>query len=275
MSSDFTPDDMGELLRALFESLTLDEKNKLLLPLSKFTLAADAAAAQRSITEFIFESALAGLAKRRSFDLNGGEWEAFLAAQDAPPRPLPRMERLLRRPGFFDGSRSNEPPRRIEKLRPDHPIKGFDCGKPEWNRLLLETWRSQEVMLRWGATTYIGMSGDTVVGYYTLAGADVGSKEARGWPTTIQFILLAPLAVDKRWHGQGVGKALLKDAILRTLLAAAILGLPACPLRPFAVHARDPDAVKFYQKFDFGPSPTDPMHLFVRSKDLRRMISER
>lgn len=43
-------------------------------------------------------------------------------------------------------------------------------------------------------------------------------------------------------------------------------------VRAFAVHAKDEEARSFYQKFDFIPSPTDPMHLFVLRKDVRRII---
>jgi len=80
-------------------------------------------------------------------------------------------------------------------------------------------------------------------------------------------MLLALLAVDSRWHGQGVGKSLLKDAMQRTLQAADIAGI-----RTFAVHAKDDEARKFYLKFDFIPSPTDPMHLFVVLKDVRDIL---
>ncbi len=81
-------------------------------------------------------------------------------------------------------------------------------------------------------------------------------------------MLLARLAVDRRWHGRGVGKALLKDAMQRTLAAAEIAGI-----RAFAVHAKDEAARSFYQKFDFIPSPADSMQLFVLLKDVRRILS--
>jgi uncharacterized protein (DUF1778 family) len=42
------------------------------------------------------------LTDQRSFVLNAARWKAFVAALGAPPRPMPRMERLLREPGFFD-----------------------------------------------------------------------------------------------------------------------------------------------------------------------------
>lgn len=58
------------------------------------------------MSEFVLESALAradaALAERRTFGLDADQWKAFMAALDAPPRPLPRLERLLKEPGFFD-----------------------------------------------------------------------------------------------------------------------------------------------------------------------------
>src|SRR5581483_4641724 len=83
----------------------------------------------------------------------------------------------------------------------------------------------------------------------------------------IPIMLLARLAVDRRWQGHGVGKALLKDAMRRTLWAADIAGI-----RAIAVHAKDEAAKAFYEKFDFIPAPTDPMHLLILLKDVKQMI---
>jgi predicted N-acetyltransferase YhbS len=81
-------------------------------------------------------------------------------------------------------------------------------------------------------------------------------------------MLLARLAVDQRWQDQGVGKALLKDAMLRMLQAADIAGI-----RAFAVHAKDEEARRSYLKFDFISSPSDPMLSFVLLKDVKRIVS--
>jgi uncharacterized protein (DUF1778 family) len=74
---------------------------------AKTALQAAAAASNRSVSEFVLESALAradeALADRRSFGLTATQWKEFMAALDAPPRPLPHLERLLKEPGFFDG----------------------------------------------------------------------------------------------------------------------------------------------------------------------------
>ena len=73
---------------------------------AKMALQAAAAASHRSVSEFVLESALAradeALADRRTFGLDADRWKAFIDALDAPPRPLPRLERLLKEPGFFD-----------------------------------------------------------------------------------------------------------------------------------------------------------------------------
>ncbi|MGH9583643.1 MAG: DUF1778 domain-containing protein [Bryobacteraceae bacterium] len=73
---------------------------------AKRALQAAAAACHRSVSDFVLESALAradeALADRRTFDLNATQWKAFIAALDSPPRLLPRLERLLKEPGFFD-----------------------------------------------------------------------------------------------------------------------------------------------------------------------------
>jgi len=75
---------------------------------AKTTLRAAAAASNRSLSDFVLESALAradeALADRRTVGLDAAQWKAFLAALDAPPRPLPRLERLLKQPGFFRGA---------------------------------------------------------------------------------------------------------------------------------------------------------------------------
>lgn len=162
--------------------------------------------------------------------------------------------------------------RRVEKLRADHNVEGFDCGREELNRYLLRyAWVNQQAG---AAQTYVGLVGDSVVGYHTLAVGQVSREEAperlsKGLARhPVPIMLLARLGVDERWKGQGVGKALLKDAMRRTLQAADIAGI-----RALAVHAKDEDARNFYQRFDFIPSPTDPMHLFVLLKDVRRIIS--
>jgi GNAT superfamily N-acetyltransferase len=123
------------------------------------------------------------------------------------------------------------------------------------------------------AQTYLGFAEEVIVGYYTLAIGHVILEDARerlkkGLAShPIPIMLLARLAVDRRWHGQGIGKALLRDAMQRTLQTADIVGI-----RALSVHAKDEEARRFYEHFDFIPSPADPMQLFVLLKDVRRIL---
>lgn len=75
---------------------------------AKRTLEAAASVSNRTVSAFVLESALAradeALADRRTFPLSKAKWTEFLAALDAPTRPLPRMQRLLTEPGFFDAT---------------------------------------------------------------------------------------------------------------------------------------------------------------------------
>jgi uncharacterized protein (DUF1778 family) len=75
---------------------------------AKAKLQAAAAAAHRSMSDFVMESALSRaeetLAERRIFALDSEKWNAFQAALDAPARALPRLQRLLEEPAFFDSA---------------------------------------------------------------------------------------------------------------------------------------------------------------------------
>jgi uncharacterized protein (DUF1778 family) len=83
-------------------SMTNTRSEKLDLRLTadaKRVLQSAAAAAQRSVSEFVLESALARAAEtlpdRRRFGLTAEAWTAFQAALDAPPMPKPRLAKLL------------------------------------------------------------------------------------------------------------------------------------------------------------------------------------
>jgi GNAT superfamily N-acetyltransferase len=82
-------------------------------------------------------------------------------------------------------------------------------------------------------------------------------------------MVLARLAVDRTEQGRGLGKGLLKDALLRNLQAADIAGL-----RAIMVHAKDEQARAFYEKFDFIRSPINEFRLMLLIKDVRRLITD-
>jgi predicted N-acetyltransferase YhbS len=123
------------------------------------------------------------------------------------------------------------------------------------------------------ARTYVAARGQRVVGYYSLAAASVRPEQVpqrvkKGLARhSVPVILLARLAVDHREQGKGLGKGLLKDALLRAAQAADLIGC-----RAVLVHAKDEAAKAFYAKFDFTPSPTDDLHLYLLMKDLRKNL---
>jgi uncharacterized protein (DUF1778 family) len=81
-----------------------------LTPAAKQMLYRAAAAAQRSVSDFVLESALERaeetLTDRKHFGLNAERWEAFMAALDAPPRTVPRLEQLMHEPSIFENTDS-------------------------------------------------------------------------------------------------------------------------------------------------------------------------
>ncbi|MDR0776651.1 MAG: GNAT family N-acetyltransferase [Azonexus sp.] len=160
---------------------------------------------------------------------------------------------------------------RIEKLHRRHAVETFDCGEEALNRFLVRFALANQMAN--ASQTYVGLADDdAIVGFYTLAVGEVRHEEAPGRLTkglarhAVPIMLLARLGVSVRRQGGGIGAGLLRDAILRTLQVADIAGV-----RALAVHAKNEAARSFYERFDFLPSPTDPLHLFALIKDLRSL----
>ncbi len=167
---------------------------------------------------------------------------------------------------------SNELRPGTQKLSRDHDLARFDCGKTALNDWLVRyAWQNQQAD---AAKTYVTSRGNRVVGYYSLVASSVRRSDAperiaKGLANhPIGVILLARLALDVAEKGQGLGKALLKDALVRTAQAAEIVGV-----RALLVDAIDDEARRFYMHFNFEPSSVGPMHLMLLMKDLRAMLT--
>lgn len=107
--------------------------------------------------------------------------------------------------------------------------------------------------------------GETVVGYYALAVAQILPEDAtartlKGQPRArpVPAILLARLAVDRRRQGAGLGRSLLQDVLLRCAAAAEAIGA-----RVLLVHAKHDAAKAWYLQYGFEESPTDTLHLMM------------
>lgn len=158
-----------------------------------------------------------------------------------------------------------------ELLTDEHDRSGFGCGKPPLNQYIKKyALINQEREI---SRTYVATRGSRVVGYYTLAFGSISHDEATPaikaelpqYP--IPVMLLARLAVDQNEAGGGLGKGLLKDALLRTIQAADIAGL-----RAMLTHAKDEPAKNFYQKFGFQESPIHPLTMMLSIKDIRASL---
>lgn len=102
---------------------------------------------------------------------------------------------------------------------------------------------------------------NTVVAYYALASGSVMAQEVSG---RIRRVILVRLAVAEAWQGKGFGKALLRDAILRTLQVAEEIGI-----RAMLVHALHEQAAAFYRHLGFLSSPISKTVLVLNLKDAR------
>ncbi len=161
----------------------------------------------------------------------------------------------------------------IEKLRREHVLASFDCGKEDLNRFLKrQAWSNQQAH---SAQTYVLAKDLIVLGYYSLAAGSVSHDAAterlkKGMARhPIPVILLARLAIDASLQGKALGPALLKDALLRAAQAADTIGA-----RALLVHAKDDNAKGFYEHFNFESSQSDPYHLLLIMKDLMRLVGK-
>ncbi len=162
---------------------------------------------------------------------------------------------------------------RVEKLSRHHPVEAFDCGSEALNQFLTRfALPNQQAN---ASQTYVGLADQEVVGFYTLVVSAVGFDDAPDRLTRglarhpVPVMLLARMGVSLSWQGKGLGRGLLKHATMRTIQAADIAGI-----RALAVHAKDDTAKAFYERFDFIPSLSDPLHLFMLIKDLRRLFGD-
>ncbi len=158
-----------------------------------------------------------------------------------------------------------------EPLSSAHDIHLFDCGEPVLNDWLKKRALKNE---NTGASrTFVVCRDNHVMGYYVLATGSVMHKEAsskirRNMPEPIPIMVLGRLAVDKNMQSSGIGRCLLRDAILRTLGVSKQAGIKA-----LLVHALSDSARKFYLQCGFIESPLDPMALMISLKDTQHHLS--
>jgi len=152
-----------------------------------------------------------------------------------------------------------------------HDVDDFDCGAEPLNNYLKNFALTNNQ--NGSARTYVTTKASKIAGYYTLTPGSVTKattpqRVGKGLANhPVPVIIIARLAVDKTEQGHGIGKALVRDALLRIVDAAEIIGG-----RAVLVHAKDAEAKRFYEQLGFDPSPIDPLHLYLLIKDIQKTI---
>lgn len=150
----------------------------------------------------------------------------------------------------------------------DQEVGEFDCGNSE-----LDVWLQRHALPSHKADlarTYLALDDITVAGYVSLTTGSIRPEDApkrfaRGMPRyPIGAILIARLAVDRRYQGQRLGSRLLAEALRRAVAAG-----DAAAARLVVVDAIDDNAVGFYQRWGFIAAPDNPMRLYRKMSDIR------
>ncbi|MGP1387362.1 MAG: GNAT family N-acetyltransferase [Thainema sp.] len=157
-----------------------------------------------------------------------------------------------------------------QKLENQHNTEAFNSGVESLDRWLKERALANEN--KYNSRTYVVCVDNTVIGYYALAAGSIQrallpKQQQRNSPDPIPVMVLGRLAVDKDWSGKGIGRGMVRNAILKTFEASRIAGI-----RALLVHAISEDLVDFYTQFGFVPSPLAPLTLMLTMSDIEETI---
>lgn len=154
-----------------------------------------------------------------------------------------------------------------------HDATSFSCGEAdldEWLRKHATNARAARV-----AQTFVWIDDEAVVGaYYSISAHAVSRAEApsrigRGVPDPVPAALIAKLALDQRFHGQGLGAVLAADAIVR-IIEASRLG-PA--VRAVVVDASTERGRRLYEHLGFTPVRGHASRMIARAETLEEGVA--
>ena len=165
---------------------------------------------------------------------------------------------------------------KVELLDSTHDRAGFDCCVEPLNRYLHQIARQH--IAKGVSKTFVLVENDAavpkpVLGFFTVSlcqviGVQVPVKWAKKLPEQIPAMRLGRLAVSKSRHGEGLGKALLVEAICKIAAVADLAGGIG-----LFVDAKDEAAAAFYEKFGFRPTPGAPLTLFMPMETIRQFVA--
>ena len=168
----------------------------------------------------------------------------------------------------------------IRRLEEFDQVEAFDCGDdPLNNYLKRHAWANQQKSSL--GVTYVAIDEGaprTVLGYFTLATASVPRdafprKYVRGLPPyDLPLILLARLAVDRRFSGKGLGHALISEAFKIALRVADDVGCRCIITDAYR------ERTDWYARYGFipleGAAETGPHRMFLDIRTLRLALKQ-
>ena len=154
----------------------------------------------------------------------------------------------------------------------DQELAHFDSGELSLNEWLKK--RAFKNHVTGASRCFVLCAGKDVIGYYSLSAGAISHEAApkpmrRNMPNPLPVLLLGRLAVDKRYHNQGIGQALLRDAMLRAVNVASDAGVFA-----LLVHTLSDQTKQFYLSRGFVESPLQPMTLLMTIETIRSILAE-
>ncbi|MGD1075178.1 MAG: GNAT family N-acetyltransferase [Thermodesulfovibrionales bacterium] len=154
----------------------------------------------------------------------------------------------------------------------DHVLDGFECGEPS-----LDEWLKKRALKNHASGAlrcFVICHGEDVVGYYSLSAGAIRHELVtkalrRNMPDPLPVLVLGRLAIDLRYQNQGIGSALLRDAVIRAGKVSGDAGIFA-----LMVHALSEQARRFYLSRGFVESPFQPMTLMITLATVRSILAE-
>jgi len=199
------------------------------------------------------------------FVLDDESWAAFGEQLSGKSAPIPALADAAATASPFEG---DEVALRLEALAGTDDVAAFACGDAALDDYLTQRARADQ---RAGKTRVAARDAH-VVGYFALKAATVSppatvEHQPGRPPLDVPVILLERMAVETGEHGKGIGEAMMVKALARCLHASSTMFSRAVLVDAGATEARG-----FFEKYGFEPSPTDPQHLVMRTKDIRKSL---
>lgn len=167
---------------------------------------------------------------------------------------------------------------KVQELKPpsllsdNHNVDNFDCGEPTLDEWLKK--RAAKNNASDASRCFVLCDDNQVIGYYCLSAGAINRESApkamrRNMPESLPVLVLGRLAIDKNFHNKGLGSALLRDAMIRSVSISHDLGVFA-----ILIHALSDEAKQFYISRGFIESPIQPMTLFMTLATIRTILAE-